>query len=89
MICKVYNVKDSNIPEGAVYIGRRSPWGNQFIIGVHGDRDQVIAKFKAWCSHNPWFVERVQRDLIDKNLVCHCTPLACHGDVLLEIANEI
>lgn len=86
---KVYNVKDPNVPAEAVYIGRRSPWGNRFIIGVHGNRDEVIAKFKAWCSHNPWFVEQVERELHGKDLVCHCAPLPCHGDVLLKLAEEL
>ena len=86
---KVYNVKDRDVPQDAVYIGRRGPWGNQYIIGVHGNRDEVIAKFKSFCEHNPWFVARVSRDLCGKSLVCHCSPLACHGDVLLEIANTL
>ena len=86
---KVYNVKDADVPVEAVYIGRRSPWGNQYIIGVHGNREEVIAKFRAWCSHNPWFVERVERELQGKDLVCHCAPLPCHGDVLLKLAEEL
>lgn len=89
MTSKVWHVRDSNVPLDAVYVGRRSLYGNQYIIGVHGDRAEVIAKFRAWCSHNPWFVERVMRDLTGKDLVCHCAPLPCHADVLLEFTNEL
>ena len=43
-MCKVLNRKDG-VPKGAVSIGRPSKFGNPFIIGVHGDRNEVCDKF--------------------------------------------
>ncbi len=31
-----------------VYIGRPGPWGNPFVIGRDGTREQVIAKYRTW-----------------------------------------
>lgn len=70
-----------------VRIDRQTAWGNPFIIGKDGDRDQVIAKYREWIMSNPHMVENAKRLLRGKTLGCWCAPKACHGDVLLEIAN--
>ena len=60
--------------------------GNPFIIGRDGTRAEVIAKYRDWLVRN----ERLMADLHElrgKDLVCWCAPSACHGDVLLELAN--
>lgn len=44
---RVLNKHHGPLPSGAVYIGRPSRWGNPFIIGRHGDRAAVIAKYRA------------------------------------------
>jgi len=31
-----------------VYIGRPSKWGNPFVVGVDGSRDEVIEKYEEW-----------------------------------------
>lgn len=31
-----------------VYIGRPSKWGNPFVIGKDGTREEVIAKYAEW-----------------------------------------
>ena len=31
-------------------IDRQSPLGNPYVIGVHGDREQVISEFSTWFS---------------------------------------
>jgi hypothetical protein len=36
-----------------VYIGRGSKWGNPFVIGKDGDRDEVIAKYREWIKTQP------------------------------------
>ena len=72
-----------------IYIGRPSVWGNPFEIGREGTRDQVIAKYEAWAKSNPDLVAKAKLELRGKNLVCWCSPLPCHGDVLLRIANDI
>jgi hypothetical protein len=72
---------------GAVYIGRRSRWGNPFVIGPDGTRAEVIAKYREWLASQPELVEAARQKLAGKNLMCHCTPLPCHGDVLAELVN--
>ena len=92
---KVYNKHHRDAPKDAVYIGRGSPWGNPFshIETSHAavkvdTRQEAIATFEMQVMSQPEFVERIKRELKGKDLVCFCKPRACHGDVLLRIANE-
>ena len=82
---KVLN-KRSNEP--GTYIGRPSKFGNPFAIGRDGSRAEVVEKFEAWIKTQPALMEAAKRELRGKNLVCWCAPLACHGDVLMRIANS-
>lgn len=87
-MCKVLNKKTLGNRHG-VYIGRPSKWGNPFVIGRDGFRKDVIDKHKWWLlNERPDLVEAAKIELRGKNLICFCSPLACHGDVLLEIANS-
>lgn len=71
-----------------VYIGRPSKWGNPFKLGPHGTRAVVISLYRDWLhKHRPSLIEDAKNELRGKVLGCYCAPLACHGDVLLEIAN--
>lgn len=72
-----------------VYIGRPGPFGNPFVIGRDGTREEVITKYRRW------LYERCERDanyraavasLRGKVLGCYCAPKACHGDVLTKAA---
>ena len=86
---KVLNIKDiKNFNEDTVYIGRPSKWGNPFVIGKDGNRKEVIQKYEEYLKQNNDLIVAVKKELKGKNLVCHCAPLKCHGDVLLQIANE-
>jgi len=85
---KVLNKYKDKIPAGSVYIGRPSKWGNPFVIGKDGDRREVITKYRQWLMKQPSLVDTVKRELSGKNLVCFCSPKSCHGDVLIEVANE-
>jgi len=80
---KVYAKYDRNIPKGAVYIGRGSPYGNPFVIGKDGDRDQVCDKFE--CEVLPNLDVSALRG---KDLICFCAPKRCHGDAILRKANS-
>lgn len=71
----------------AVYIGRPSKWGNPFIIGLHGDRARVIDKYRIRLLGSPRLLGLLF-ELEGKDLICHCAPLPCHGDVLIELANS-
>lgn len=63
------------------YIGRGSIWGNPFVIGLDGDRDEVIRKYEEYLAANPMLLDRLP-ELLGKRLGCFCAPKACHGDVL-------
>lgn len=75
-------------PADAVYIGRGSKWGNPFVIKDGMDRAEVVTRFRAYINTKPELLEAAKLELKGKNLLCFCAPLACHGDVLIEIANE-
>lgn len=76
-----------NPVHGAVRIDRRTKWGNPFIIPRHGDRATVIAKYRDWIKTRPDLLAALH-ELRGKDLMCWCAPLACHGDVLIELCNE-
>lgn len=84
---KVLNKRHDLIPPSAVYVGRPTTFGNPYIIGKDGTREEVVAKYRElWLGWNgmwPWLMQ----ELRGKDLVCWCAPLPCHADVLLEIAN--
>lgn len=77
------------VPAGAVNIMRGTPWGNPFVIGQHGDRAEVIERYRAWLwrrlQDDAAFAEQV-RALHGRDLCCCCAPAACHGDVLQRAA---
>ena len=83
-MCKVLNKKHGDC--GGVYIGRPSKWGNPFVIGRDGDRRDVVRKYESWVQTQPALMASL-RELRGKDLVCWCAPQACHGDVLLRLAN--
>ena len=87
MVARVLNKHFHAIPRDAVYVGRGSPFGNPFRIGVDGRRDQVIAKFERWLETQPELIEKIKRELRGKDLVCFCAPSYCHAEILMEIAN--
>lgn len=71
-----------------VYIGRGpgSIWGNPYEIGKDGTRSEVIAKYREYLLGNPKLMALLPT-LRGKKLGCWCSPLACHGDVLAELAD--
>lgn len=85
----VYNKNTHVPPPGAVYIGRGLPWGNpaRIVRGVVS-RAEAVEAFHFYLDSRPDLVERIRTELRGKDLVCFCAPAACHGDIILEIANE-
>lgn len=79
---KVHNKYHNTAPADAVYIGRGSPYGNPFVIGKHGTREEVINRFEEEIL--PTLDVSALRG---KDLVCFCKPKACHGDSILKKAN--
>jgi len=95
---RVLNAKRDVIPADAVYVGRAmrfhrdarmragSKWGNKFTIPHDGDKTTVIAKYRYWLCDRPDLIAALP-ELRGHDLVCWCAPEACHGDILLEMAN--
>lgn len=79
---------------GSVYIGRGSPLGNPFIIGIHGDLENVIKMHRMHLankliSRDP-AIEVAMRNLHhDSKLVCFCAPKPCHGNTIEEFWNDL
>lgn len=84
---KVLNLYKDFIPKDSVFIGRPSKWGNPFVIGKHGTREQVILKYIDWIQNQPHLMNSLS-ELKGKNLICYCAPKLCHGDVLIILSNE-
>jgi hypothetical protein len=85
---KVYNKYHKDYPKGSIYIGRGSFYGNEFIIGVHGNRDQCCDMYEEAKLQDPEFIKIIKKNLKGKDLICYCKPSRCHGDFLLRVANE-
>jgi len=76
------------------YIGRGSIWGNPYshLVGssaefqVHS-RDEAIEKYREYILENPTLLSQIG-DLRGMVLGCWCSPLRCHGEVLLELLDE-
>jgi hypothetical protein len=71
-----------------VYIGRPGKWGNPFLIGVDGPREEILRKYERWFSSQPDLVEEARAKLKGKRLGCFCAPLPCHGDIIARIIDE-
>jgi Domain of unknown function (DUF4326) len=96
---RVLNFRDYNhvgLPPGTVYSGRANPryglraskWANPFMIERDGARDEVIAMYERWLRDERPDLMAALPELRGNDLVCWCAPLACHGDVLLRLANN-
>jgi len=83
-----------------IYIGRKHGhrhYGNPFVIGVDGSRDEVVKKCDSWLKGIAYTeIEPVRRSWILRNLDqlegevlgCWCTPLPCHGDIYIQLLEE-
>lgn len=79
------------MPDGAIYVGRPTKWGNPCTIQEYGSPELAVIAFNTWL-----FTSRGGKKLLEqvnelrgKDLVCWCKPDEfCHADVLLELANR-
>lgn len=78
---RIVNIKTEKYD---IFIGRPSKWGNPFIIGVDGSREEVVKKFEDYLLNNNELLDDLE-ELNGKILGCFCKPLICHGDVLIKI----
>ena len=70
-----------------VYIGRPSKWGNPFVIGKDGDRNEVCEKYRQYILKQEHLLKSLS-ELEGKTLGCWCHPAKCHGDILAELIIE-
>ena len=70
----------------AVNCMRPGPFGNRFIAGVHGDRDEVCDLHKRALLNDYGLLAKVER-LRGLDLVCCCVPKNCHCNILFVLAN--
>ncbi len=68
-------------------ISRAGQWGNPFIVGRDGPREEVIEKYREWIVDQSELMAQLPM-LKGKRLGCYCHPLPCHGDVLVELAEN-
>lgn len=68
-------------------IDRRTRWGNPFVIGRHGNRQEVIWQYRLWLPSQRPLVASLPL-LAGRTLGCPCgSPRACHGQVLALLAD--
>lgn len=95
LYCGDMNITISNVKDNlsGVYIGRTSAFGNPYHIGKDGDRNEVIQKYRKWLYAEikkegktyhavMGLCDKLVKDNGNLNLICHCAPLPCHGEVL-------
>lgn len=96
----VVHVRDVDLSDpDVVYIGRRSNrarlaesvWGNPYIVGNKpGNREASIDLYEAYIRESM----RVEPNRYDietlrgKRLACWCSPLKCHGSILIKLLTE-
>ncbi|ASV44733.1 ribonucleotide reductase NrdA-like [Agrobacterium phage Atu_ph07] len=80
---KVHNKYHNTAPSDAIYCGRGSPYGNPYVIGKDGDRDDVCDKFEQ--NILPTLDVSALRG---KDLICFCKPKRCHCDSIIIKANS-
>jgi len=85
---KVLNKRTDIITKDSVYIGRPSKWGNPFPMHSEADRDKVCQLYQEWLDKNEELKQQAREELKGRDLICWCSPLACHGHILIKVANE-
>ncbi len=82
------------MPPNTVKVDRSSPWGNPFRVAPPKVKsvEHSVELFKEWIESTPEgkaLADRARKELRGKNLACWCREgSACHGEVLLRIANS-
>lgn len=79
------------MPEGAIYVGRGSKWGNPYRVDRHSTPADATYRYRTWLWH---MLDTKKLDITElrdaKHLACWC-PLdqPCHADVLIEMIKEM
>ena len=78
---RTYNLDKSKI----IPIDRRSIFGNPFLLSKYC-REESILQYFAWFHRQLEFRSDFKEAVLKlkgKTLGCWCTPLPCHGDVII------
>lgn len=93
--------KGSRLPENTVCVDRSTKWGNPFVVGEHGTREECVNLYRKLLAGYVCItggpdpnlqmayramVVAYRHELRGKNLACWCSAGPCHADVLLEVA---
>lgn len=95
--------KGWKMPPNTIKADRSTKWGNPFIVGKHGTRQECVRYFRMLLGgylclglDDECLKEQQQllkhaekhiEQLRGKNLACWCKGSPCHADVLLKLAN--
>lgn len=84
--------KGWRMPEGAIYVGRPSKWGNQFRVGdvwlgAQMTQRETVLRYRHWLEMKGLELLAFTEPLVGHDLVCWCAlDEPCHADVLLDVA---
>ena len=85
----ILNLRTDRPRPHQLYIGRPSKWGNPIRLRHEGERIRAVSRYRTDLIDR-LRTGRVTRaelaEIYGRPLVCWCAPLACHGHVLLAIA---
>lgn len=88
---RIWNMRNGRLPSHVVRVDRASRWGNPYVIGRDGGRDEVCDQHEVWLrgelERSPDLQREIAR-LAGKDLGCWCAPLRCHAETLSVLASE-
>jgi hypothetical protein len=97
-VVKIKISKGVIVQDCDVYIGRacnkggwnlpESIWKNPYTISKCGSADEAVRLYREYLKSNKELLSHLP-DLKGKVLGCWCKPGICHGDVLVELVNEL
>ena len=92
-VVSIRKKKDGTRDECDVRIDRGTDWGNPYShLAVSAakyrtaTREESLVKYREYILSRPDLLARLG-ELKGRTLGCWCKPLACHGDVLVELIN--
>lgn len=81
-------IKGWRMPDNAVYVGRPSAWGNDFVVGKNGDAARCVRLYREHFIKPTLQVYGMAyfEPLRGKDLACWCKEgQPCHVDAILEL----
>ncbi len=98
---RLSRAKGWRMPQSAVKVDRTTPWGNPFVVGRDGAREECVRLHRALLAglicvtakapaadqmtHRAYVFDHIH-ELRGRDLACWCGPGPCHADTLLECA---